>query len=200
MRYARYTMDDLRSAVASSTSMSGVLRALGLVVAGGGSRGLVRRAIEALGLDVTHWVGQAHRRGRVYPTQRAWGEVLRKGVRVNTNRLRQRLIADGILAPVCVSCQQDVWLGRPIPLELDHVDGDKTNNLLENLRLLCPNCHALTPTYRGKNRASMRQGPSISEIREGIRDHGSLSRYCKSQGLPRSTIRSRILVAQMAER
>lgn len=127
-------------------------------------------------------------------------EILSKGVRVNTNRLRQRLIAEGILSPVCCGCQNERWQGRPIPLELDHVDGDKLNNSLGNLRLLCPNCHALTPTYRGKNRASMREVPSLAEMQQGIRTHGSLAKYCLSQGLPRSTVQNRILAAQMAER
>jgi len=43
------------------------------------------------------------------------------------------------------------WQSRPIPLELDPIDGDPRNNRLGNLRLLCPNCHAFTPTYRGRN-------------------------------------------------
>jgi 5-methylcytosine-specific restriction endonuclease McrA len=43
------------------------------------------------------------------------------------------------------------WLGQPIPLEIDHIDGDSTNNSLDNFRILCPNCHAQTPTYRGLN-------------------------------------------------
>ena len=48
----------------------------------------------------------------------------------------------------CLSCQNDMWLGEPIPLELDHIDGTNTNNVRSNLRLLCPNCHAKTPTWR----------------------------------------------------
>jgi len=44
------------------------------------------------------------------------------------------------------------WLGQPIPLELEHANGDRTDNRLEKLSLLCPNCHALTPTYRGRNK------------------------------------------------
>lgn len=45
------------------------------------------------------------------------------------------------------------WMGKKISLELDHIDGNNKNNLISNLRYLCPNCHALTPTYRGKNKA-----------------------------------------------
>jgi 5-methylcytosine-specific restriction endonuclease McrA len=44
------------------------------------------------------------------------------------------------------------WLGRPVPIEVDHVNGKNTDHRLENLRLLCPNCHALTPTWRGRKR------------------------------------------------
>jgi 5-methylcytosine-specific restriction endonuclease McrA len=55
-----------------------------------------------------------------------------------------------------------MWCGKPVPLELDHIDGDPENNVRENLRLICPNCHAQTPTYKGKNvgkvKNSKRQG------------------------------------------
>jgi predicted nucleic acid-binding Zn ribbon protein len=52
----------------------------------------------------------------------------------------------------CESCHNTQWLGQPVPLELEHVDGNHENNLLKNLKLLCPNCHALTPTYKSKNK------------------------------------------------
>jgi 5-methylcytosine-specific restriction endonuclease McrA len=51
----------------------------------------------------------------------------------------------------CSECGISDWNGKELRLELDHIDGDSTNNLVENLRLLCPNCHSQTPTYKAKN-------------------------------------------------
>ena len=66
-------------------------------------------------------------------------------------KLKNMLLRDGVFQPVCSSCNSAEWLGKPIPLELEHIDGNCRNNTLENLTLLCPNCHAFTSTYRGKN-------------------------------------------------
>lgn len=57
-----------------------------------------------------------------------------------------------MLESYCYECKLTEWCGKNIPLELDHIDGSHNNNSLDNLRLLCPNCHAQTETYRGKNK------------------------------------------------
>ena len=77
--------------------------------------------------------------------------VNRDGVKPNTNKIRIKLIREGLKESKCECCGNDTWLGKPIPLEVHHVDGDNTNNDLNNLQILCPNCHALTDNYRGKN-------------------------------------------------
>ena len=56
----------------------------------------------------------------------------------------------------CEICKNIKWMKKDIPLEMDHIDGNHQNNSFENIRLICPNCHAQTPTYKGKNKGSGR--------------------------------------------
>ena len=69
---------------------------------------------------------------------------------MQTDKLKIRLIREGMLKPKCDDCDRDQWRDETITLELDHIDGNKDNNSLANLRLLCPNCHSQTPEYRSR--------------------------------------------------
>jgi len=69
-----------------------------------------------------------------------------------SNKLRKRLIVEGVKERKCECCGLTEWLGKNISLELDHIDGNCYNHRIENLRIVCPNCHAQTETYRGKNK------------------------------------------------
>lgn len=69
-----------------------------------------------------------------------------------TNKLRKRLIDEGLKDFKCECCGLSTWMQKNIPLELDHMDGNCYNHKIENLRIICPNCHAQTETYRGKNK------------------------------------------------
>ena len=147
------SLEELAAAVRSSRSIAGTLRCLGLRAAGA-NYGTLKRLVRANGLDVSHWTGQGHRKGSAVPIvpARPLSQVLTRNRPVNTNQLRRRLIREGVLPKACSACGLAQWMGQAIPLELDHRDGDRHNQEIANLRLLCPNCHALTPTYRGRNR------------------------------------------------
>ena len=70
-----------------------------------------------------------------------------------TFKLKNRLVSEGIKSNKCEVCETDsVWNNKPLNMELDHIDGDRTNHRLENLRMICPNCHSQTETYRSRNR------------------------------------------------
>ncbi len=78
---------------------------------------------------------------------------LKESKDIQTNKIRMKLLREGYKKAQCESCGLTEWLGQEIPLEVHHKDGNRHNNVIENFQLLCPNCHALTDSYRGKNSA-----------------------------------------------
>lgn len=86
-------------------------------------------------------------------------EILVENSTFQSNKLRKRLIKLDVKERRCEKCGLSEWLDQPISLELDHINGIKTDNRLENLRIICPNCHAQTTTYRGKNIKKKTRGP-----------------------------------------
>jgi HNH endonuclease len=188
-RRCKWTDEQLRCAVAENCSVRSVIRALGLRPCGG-NYATIHRRIAELRLPTTHWLGQAHLRGKShsYRPRRSLQDVLREGTRYQSFRLKKRLIEAGLMDAVCAGCGLTEWLGRPIPLELDHVDGNTENNRLENLRLICPNCHAFTPTYRGRN-TKYAHIPPLQEIRDGIEAAGSVAQYAAQKGVSPDVVR-----------
>jgi hypothetical protein len=148
----KYTNEEIAEAVRTSRSLAQVLTRLGFDP-GGGRQATLKKRIKELGLDTSHFSGMAWRKGSTIPVvpARPLEEYLVVGRLVRTNSLKKRLIAEGMKQARCESCRRDSWEGHPIPLELDHVNGRRDDNRLANLRILCPNCHAQTETYRGRN-------------------------------------------------
>ena len=100
--------------------------------------------------------GGQHPHATKYDVQRLiktrdMSDYLSNKVPMQSDKLKIRLINEGYLDPNCDICRRSLWVCEDIPLQLDHVNGNNDDNSLENLRLLCPNCHAQTPQYRLKN-------------------------------------------------
>lgn len=109
----------------------------------------LNRALKKMGLE---YKGNQSRKGLTRIESRASStDYLGTGKRIQSHKLKLMLLRDGIFIHQCSMCKNTEWNDKPIPLELDHIDGVHNNNELSNLRLLCPNCHAQTDTYRGKN-------------------------------------------------
>lgn len=144
----KWTEEEFRLAYSESRSVRELLSRLGLKPAGGNYK-TMKETISRLGLEPL--AGKSWSKGKVFGSRRELDSYLVNGKACLSDRLKKRLIKEGIKEHKCESCGLVEWLGKPIALELDHIDGDRYNNLLENLRVLCPNCHAQTSTYRGKN-------------------------------------------------
>ena len=139
---------DLQDLVYRYTSRAEVLRAVGLVPSVTTYRAL-RDVIERIGMPSD---APALQRPKGRPRRPIEEILVLDSDWTNTAALRQRLIEEGIREARCERCGIQRWQGRPAPLQLDHIDGDRRNNQLTNLRILCANCHALTETWCARNR------------------------------------------------
>jgi hypothetical protein len=158
MRKRKWTDEQLIEAVKTNSSIMGVLKTIGLKLCGG-SHTLVKMRIKQLNIDKSHFTGQGWCRGekhkeyinRVikYPLEQI---LVKDSTYQCTHTLKKRLIREGLLINECYNCKLTTWLNEPISLQLHHIDGDRCNNLIDNLSILCPNCHSQTSTFAGKSK------------------------------------------------
>lgn len=150
----KYTLDQARNAAKNVRSFRQLLLALGLTEYGEAYRTIQLFCIEN-NIDTSHFTSQGWAKNSIKPENWHSSEhYLIKGSRINSYRLKGKLLREKKFEYKCCTCLLTEWNKQPIPLELDHINGDNTDNRLENLRLLCPNCHAQTDTHAGKNKGS----------------------------------------------
>ncbi len=120
-------------------------------------------------------------------------DFLNEKITIGKSILKKRLIDEGYLKYICSECGIDSWCNKILTLELDHVDGNKKNNKLENLRLLCPNCHSQTITYRNKKNVTI----SKEIIEKEIKNCNSQSQLCKRLGISNRGKETRIRLEKL---
>lgn len=159
-----YTKEWLEQLCAESSSLAEVLRKAGRK--GGGSQQTLKKKIQEFNIDTSHFTGQLWNKGKTKQTDTriasttinkekySLSEVFIENSPVAQKVLRGYVERHNILEYKCQNCGCDGhWQDGIISLEIDHINGNNKDNRVENLRYLCPNCHALTETYRGRNKA-----------------------------------------------
>ena len=150
-----WTTQQLLDAVKNSKSKRQVLAKLNLREAGGNYDQL-GKYIRELNIDISHFTGRGWSKGLrgIGAPRYSLEEILTANSTYQSFKLKKRLFQAKIKEAKCELCgwAQRALDGR-LPLELDHINGNRHDNRLENIRILCPNCHSLQSTHRGKNRS-----------------------------------------------
>ncbi|MBV9926015.1 MAG: HNH endonuclease [Acidobacteria bacterium] len=151
-----YTREEFVQAWLTSKTVGEVAKKLGRNRSGGGYV-VLKTAARELSLPTDHMIeygfstGPSYNRYRSIPLSAI---LIKDSSYTNIARLKIRLLREGLLEARCdeEDCGLTDWKGRPIALQLDHINGDKFDHRIENLRLLCPNCHSQTDTFAGRNK------------------------------------------------
>ena len=146
----KFSDEVIRECVATSFSIADVCRKFGWKPTGG-NYNTVKRYVKELNLDTSHFTGQRSNINNANNVEREKPVeyYLTEDSYVKLTSLKHKLLKSGLKRYVCEKCGCNKWNGEQIALQLHHINGDNTDNRLENLQLLCPNCHSQTDSYCG---------------------------------------------------
>ena len=149
----KWNEETLRAIVLTSNSKGEILAKIGIPHSGGNYQSLNAR-LQKWSISTDHFMGQGWSKGKVFREKWKSTDMLLINDSLRSSAyIRKRILRDGLKENKCEICGQgEIWNGNQLTLQLDHINGIHSDNRIENLRILCPNCHTQTPTHSGKNK------------------------------------------------
>lgn len=176
-KWERFSIEEIEQFVKESFSYAELARKIGYNDASknGSAYRTVHQMIDELDLDTSHFTGQGWNKNNFDYSRFKYGKKIKTADALNAIAL--------LRGYKCESCGLEEWQGKQIPLEVHHIDGDELNSDLSNLQILCPNCHALTDNYKGKNINSGLMIVSDENLVKALHEYPNIRQALMSVGL-----------------
>ena len=179
-KWEKFSKEELEQFVKDSTSLHQVALKCGYGENSGSANAAIKEMIEQYNFDISHFFelnGISHNKGQYDYTRFIKGKYLKPA------RMIDAIV--NLRGWECECCHNKEWNGKKIPLEVHHIDGDSTNNELDNLQLLCLNCHAQTDNFRSSNSKPKEKREAIPEeqFKEALENSPSIRQALIKLGL-----------------
>lgn len=175
-KWKQLSEEEFAQLVKESRSFQDLAQRIGYKKEGGGTQTALKEAVKERGLDTSHFLGQGWNKDN-----HDYSTFTKDSVKKNGKTTLKAII--NLRGRKCECCGFTEWLGKPINLEIHHIDGDHNNNELENIQLLCPNCHSYTDNYCGKNMNTGKIKVEDEVLVEALNNSSSIRQALISVGL-----------------
>lgn len=167
----KLNLDEIRIVVTETPSAAEACRRLGMSTAGSATR--FRKFLDDNEIDYSHWTGQLWSKGKTSLDDERLRKnkdnslIFTENSNASSHYVRSLLLKHNMKEYKCESCNlSDQWNNKPINLQMDHINGNRKDHRLDNLRWLCPNCHSQTDTFCARN--GNKQKVSDEELKEAL--------------------------------
>ena len=175
-KWKQLSEEELAQLVKESRSFQDLAKKIGYKKEGGGIQAALKEAVKERNLDTSHFLGQGwNKNNHNYST--FTNNSIKKNGKTTLNAIIH------LRGNRCECCNLTEWLGQPINLEIHHIDGNHNNNELENIQLLCPNCHSYTDNYRGRNANTGKIKVCEEDFVQALQDSNNIAQALKKLGL-----------------